>query len=100
MVVERLRGYYFERGIDIFKINVLVPGLARQMLFECGRKDEGSFAPVTVIEKVHPIEHESVPIALLGMKPGVVGRMVRWAWVDPCNRDITHWRRIQECFDN
>jgi hypothetical protein len=32
MVVERLRGYYFERGIDIFKINVLVPGLARQML--------------------------------------------------------------------
>jgi len=42
--VERLRGYYFKRGIDMFKISVSVPGLARQMLFECGRKDGASFA--------------------------------------------------------
>jgi hypothetical protein len=35
-VVERLRGYYFERGIDMFKISVSVPRLVRQMLFECG----------------------------------------------------------------
>ena len=42
--IERLRGYYFERGIDMFKISVSVPGLALQMLFECGRKDGASFA--------------------------------------------------------
>ena len=44
MAVERLRGYYFERRIDILKTSVSVPGLARQMLFECGRKDGASFS--------------------------------------------------------
>jgi hypothetical protein len=43
-VVERLRGYYFEREIDMFKISVSVPRLVRQILFECGRKDGASFA--------------------------------------------------------
>ena len=42
--VEPLRGYYFERRIDMFKISVSVPGLARQMLFECRRKDGASIA--------------------------------------------------------
>ena len=42
--MERLQHYYFNRGIDMFKISVSVPGLARQMLFECGRKDGASFA--------------------------------------------------------
>jgi hypothetical protein len=42
--VERLRGYYFERGIDMFNISMSVPGLARQMLFECGCKDGAGFA--------------------------------------------------------
>ena len=31
--------------------------------------------------------------------PDIVGRTVRWAWVDPCSRYIEHWGRIQELFD-
>lgn len=35
--------------------------------------------PVTVIEKVHPIEHESVSIALLGMKPVLQTSSDEWS---------------------
>ena len=36
--VENLQRYFFKRNIDIFKISISVPGLARHMLFESGRK--------------------------------------------------------------
>lgn len=42
--VKNLQKYYFERGIDIFKCSISVPGLARQMLFESGTKEGASFA--------------------------------------------------------
>lgn len=42
--VERLQKYYFDRNIDIFKTSISLPGLARQMLFECGHKAGASFA--------------------------------------------------------
>ena len=42
--VQNLQKYYFKRNIDIFKSSISVPGLARQMLFECGRKAGASFA--------------------------------------------------------
>jgi hypothetical protein len=42
--VENLQKYYFERHIDIFKVSISVPGLARQMLFECGRQAGASFS--------------------------------------------------------
>lgn len=42
--VGNLQKYYFERQIDMFKVSTSVPGLARQMLFECGRKVGASFA--------------------------------------------------------
>ena len=35
--VENLQRYFFKRNIDIFKISISVPGLARHMLFESGR---------------------------------------------------------------
>jgi hypothetical protein len=41
---ENLQIYYFDRQIDIFKVSISVPGLARHMLFESGRKTEASFA--------------------------------------------------------
>ena len=34
--VENLQRYYFKRNIDIFKVSISVPGLARHMLFESG----------------------------------------------------------------
>ena len=42
--VENLQSYYFQRNIDIFKVSISVPGLARHMLFECGRQAKASFA--------------------------------------------------------
>ena len=32
--VEKLQKYYFDRNIDMFKISISLPGLARQILFE------------------------------------------------------------------
>ena len=42
--VEKLQKYYFDRNIDMFKVSISLPGLARQMLFECGRQAGASFA--------------------------------------------------------
>ena len=42
--VTRLQRYYFDRGIDMFKVSVSVPGLSRLMLFESGRKAGAAFA--------------------------------------------------------
>ncbi|KAL5019438.1 hypothetical protein ScPMuIL_003476, partial [Solemya velum] len=33
--VERLQSFYFEKNLDVFKNTISVPGLARQMLFDC-----------------------------------------------------------------
>lgn len=45
--VKNLQKYYFERNIDIFKCSISVPGLARRMLFDSGRKEGASFALLT-----------------------------------------------------
>ena len=42
--VENLQKYYFERQIDMFKVSISLPELARKMLFECGRQAGASFA--------------------------------------------------------
>ena len=42
--VENLQKYYFDRHIDMFKVSISLPGLARQMLFECGRQAGTSFS--------------------------------------------------------
>ncbi|KAL5019000.1 hypothetical protein ScPMuIL_004722, partial [Solemya velum] len=36
--VERLQSFYFEKNLDVFKNTISVPGLARQMLFDCSRQ--------------------------------------------------------------
>ena len=43
-VVENLQKFYFDRGIDLFKASISVPGLARRMLFDTGRRAGASFA--------------------------------------------------------
>ena len=42
--VENLQKFYFERGIDLFKTSISVPGLSRRMLFDTGRQAGASFA--------------------------------------------------------
>jgi len=42
--VENLQKFYFDRDIDVFKISISVPGLARRMLFDTGRQAGASFA--------------------------------------------------------
>jgi hypothetical protein len=42
--VERLQQFYFEKGIDVFKTAISVPGIARQLLFQSARQLNASFA--------------------------------------------------------
>ena len=42
--VENLQKIYVDRGIDVFKTSISVPGLARRMLFDTGRQAGASFA--------------------------------------------------------
>ncbi|KAK3085829.1 hypothetical protein FSP39_009262 [Pinctada imbricata] len=42
--VEKLQTFYFERGIDVFKESMSVPGVARQMLFKSSEQMGAVFA--------------------------------------------------------
>ena len=42
--VEKMQRFYFEKKVDIFKDTVSVPGVARKLLFETGRKANASFS--------------------------------------------------------
>ena len=42
--VEKLQEFYFEKNIDIFKVAMTVPGIARQMLFKASKESGASFA--------------------------------------------------------
>lgn len=42
--VENFQQFYFEKGIDVFKTAISVPGIARQLLFRTARKENANFA--------------------------------------------------------
>ena len=42
--VEKMQRFYFQKKVDIFKDTVSVPGVARKLLFETGRKANASFS--------------------------------------------------------
>lgn len=42
--VERFQAFYFEKGIDVFKTAISVPGIARQLLFKTARAQNVNFA--------------------------------------------------------
>ena len=41
--VERFQAFYFEKGIDVFKTAISVPGIARQLLFKTARAQNVNF---------------------------------------------------------
>ena len=43
--VQKLQSFYFHRKIDMFKVAMSVPGLAKQMLFKSG-KESGAVFPI------------------------------------------------------
>ncbi|MES9994350.1 MAG: hypothetical protein ABW098_20565, partial [Candidatus Thiodiazotropha sp.] len=42
--VENFQQFYFEKGIDVFKTAISVPGIARQLLFRAARDQQANFA--------------------------------------------------------
>jgi len=42
--VERLQEFYFDRGIDVLKTAISIPGIARQMLFKTAREAGANFS--------------------------------------------------------
>ena len=42
--VEKFQQFYFEKGIDVFKSAISVPGIARQLLFRTARQQNAVFA--------------------------------------------------------
>lgn len=47
--VENLQKYYFERHIDVFKTSISVPGVARRLMFDTGRRAGASSTKLTRI---------------------------------------------------
>ena len=42
--IGRLQKFYFERALDVFKISISLPGIARRMLFDCSIKTKAHFS--------------------------------------------------------
>ncbi|MCG8047362.1 MAG: hypothetical protein N0E48_17320, partial [Candidatus Thiodiazotropha endolucinida] len=42
--VERFKQFYFEKGVDVFKTAISVPGIARQLLFKTAKEAKVNFA--------------------------------------------------------
>ena len=42
--VEKFQQFYFEKGVDVFKTAISVPGIARQLLFKTAQKQNVNFA--------------------------------------------------------
>ena len=42
--VEKFQQFYFQKGIDVFKSAISVPGIARQLLFKTAQKQKVNFA--------------------------------------------------------
>lgn len=42
--VERLQAFYFDKGIDVLKTAMSVPGIARQLLFKSAREKSAEFS--------------------------------------------------------
>ena len=45
---ERMQDFYFQKGIDVFKCAISLPGVSRRMLFETAEKEGVSFASINV----------------------------------------------------
>ena len=61
--VENLQRYYFKRNIDIFKVSISVPGLARHMLSESGRKAGASF---TLLDEKNKVLNYTIKRNIIG----------------------------------
>lgn len=44
--VEKVQQFYFEKGIDVFKTAISVPGIAKQLLFKTARKQNAKLRSV------------------------------------------------------
>ncbi len=42
--VEKFQKFYFDKGVDVFKTAISVPGIARQLLFRTAKKVDANFA--------------------------------------------------------
>ncbi len=42
--VERFQKFYFDKGIDVLKSAISVPGVARQLLFKSAREESAEFS--------------------------------------------------------
>ena len=42
--VQKFQQFYFDKGIDVFKTAISVPGIARQLLFQTAREQHANFA--------------------------------------------------------
>ena len=48
--VEKLQRYYFEMGVDVFKIAISAPGIARRLLFHHAKQNNKHFASFSPIQ--------------------------------------------------
>ena len=62
--VEKMQQFYFKHGVDLFKVAVSVPGIARQCLFKTAHDTKASFALIHPKDDdlYNPITSSVVPV--------------------------------------
>ena len=61
--VERLQKFYFDKGIDVFKTAMSVPGIARQLLFKSAREMKAEFS---LVDKKNADLHDTIKENIVG----------------------------------
>ena len=61
--VERLQAFYFEKNIDVLKIAISVPGIARRMIFKSARSEGAEFS---IIDKRNKDLHDTIKANIIG----------------------------------
>jgi len=90
--LSRLCRFYFEKGIDIFKETISVPGVARKMIFESAQKANASFS---LIDEKNADLHHTINNNIVGGPSIIFNRLhvkdktfIRNNPIFPCKRVV------------
>ena len=87
IAVERLQSFYFEKGIDVLKTAISVPGIARQLLFQSARDMRAEFS---LVDERNSDLYRTI-------KANIVGGELRIEPCQCCSSDLTHILTTHRC---
>ncbi len=63
LAIQRLQKFYFDKGIDVFKTAISVPGIARQMLYKTAEEAGAEFS---LIDQGNEELHQTIKQNIVG----------------------------------